>query len=209
MKAAQLVAPCLYDEGAINAIGALRNDPDTAIVAVRCYFPTVAEIIMAGYDNRATDYLPRQSDVHHPEGKRLLAAPPEAGIAGLTAQRAAINDALIRKFSPGTWSKLRTQISDYMYRRFIDPSSAVEEKGKQRIREVAAELAVQSSRHSYYLLYRLPDDEEARREMEEGLREIKRDYPSLVILGLSRDPETAIRERSDFGPFRLMLPLRS
>jgi hypothetical protein len=95
-----------------------------------------------------------------------------------------------------------------MYRRFVDAGGAVDQQREARIGNAAIELKNQSTRSSYYLLYRLPADEAARRELEEGLRGLKRDYPPLIILGLTRDPDVETRERTDFGPFSLMLPIR-
>jgi hypothetical protein len=206
-RAVQLVAPCLYDDGVVGAIRANRADQDITIFEVPCFFPTVAEIVMAGVDNRATEFLPRESEIHYPDGRRQLPAPPEAGIGGAREQQEAIREALTRKFSPGGWGGLRRQIDDYLYQRFVQ--GAVDRAEEVRIRNAAIELKNQSTRSSYYLLYRLPADEQARRELEEGLRGLKRDYPALIILGLTGGAEVETRDREEFGPFRSMLPMRS
>jgi hypothetical protein len=208
-RAVQLVAPCLYDDGLVGAIRAHKGDQDITIFELPCFFPTVAEIVMAGVDNRGTEFLPRESEIHYPEGRRQLPAPPETGIGEVAKQSEAIREGLTRKFSPGGWSSLRTQIDDYMYRRFVDPGGAVDQQREARIRNAAIELKNLSTRSSYYLLYRLPADEHARRELEEGLRALKRDYQPLIIFGLTGDSSVETRERADFGPFSLMLPVRS
>ena len=113
---------------------------------------------------------------------------------------------LTRKFSPGGWSNLRRQIDDYFYQRFVQ--GAVDRGDEVRIRNTRLELEDQSTTGSWYLLYRLPADEKACGELEDGLRELKRDYPSLIILGLTGDADVESRERSDFRSFRSMLPMR-
>src|SRR5271166_515360 len=151
--AVQLVAPCLYDDGVVAAIRAHGRDQDVTIFEVPCFFPTVAEIVMAGVDNRATEFLPRESEIHYPEGRRQLPAPPETGIGEVAKQSEAIREGLTRKFSPGGWRSLRPQIDDYVYRRFVDAGGAVDQQREARIRNSAIELKNQSSRSSYYLLY--------------------------------------------------------
>lgn len=206
-KAAQLLVPCLYDDGLVNGIRALRKDGDVGIVELPCFFPTVAEIVMAAIDNRATEYLPRKSETHFPEGKWHLPVPPELGIASAVAQRAAIEESLIRKFTLGGWTSLHKQIDDYFYQ-FVDRSHAVERSDADRVRAVNSELTLLSRSHSYYLLYKLPADPQARSEMEAGLRELKSIYPWLFVLGLTDDPNMEIHERDTFGPFRMMLPMQ-
>ena len=139
-RAVQLVAPCLYDDGVVGAIRAYRRDQEITIFEVPCFFSTVAEIVMAGVDNRATEFLPRQSEIHYPDGKWQLPAPPEFGIGGAAEQHQAIRDAPTRKFSPEGWSGLRGRIDDYMYRRFVDAGGAVDQQSEARIRNAATEL---------------------------------------------------------------------
>jgi len=139
-RAVQLVAPCFYDDGVVGAIRAHRGDHEITIFEVPCFFPTVAEIVMAGVDNRATEFLPRESEIHYPDGRRQLPAPPEAGIGGAAEQHQAIRDAPTRKFSPEGWSGLRGRIDDYMYRRFVDAGGAVDQQSEARIRNAATEL---------------------------------------------------------------------
>lgn len=207
VKAIQLIAPCLFDHGVVNGMRAQRlAGQDAAILAVPCVLATVAEIVMAGMEDRPTSFRPRENEQHYAEGTHLLPSAPESGIGGGAREREAVRESLRRKFSVGGWRELRGRVDDYLFTRFVD--GPARQDARQNIERTAAELAVSARRHSYYMIYRLPEDEASRRELEDGLRELKRDYPALVVLGLTDEHEIEVRERTLFGPLRNMLPRR-
>jgi hypothetical protein len=208
VKSIQLIVPCRFDHGIVSGVRAHKLDGNATIIDLPCALATVAEIVMAGVDDRETSFRPRENDNHYPDGTRLLPAPPEFGIGTTREECEAIRESLERKFNPAGWRHLRERVDDYMITRFIDKTFGKTREAK--VRTAAIELANQSGRNSsFYLIYRLPSDEQSRREMIDGLRELKKDYPALVLLGLTDDPDFENQERTQFGRFRNLLPKRS
>ena len=198
------IAPALFDEGIINRVRAHKHDVSLTICEIPCRLHTVAEIVMAGVDNRSAEYYPRQDDTQYPHGTRHLPPPPECGIAGAEQQRQAIRDMAIRKFVPGGWGTIRREIDDYMIKR-VDPALLTDRTYEDKVKFAASELRNLSRQHSYYLLYKLPADALARRKMEEGLRELRRDFRPLVLLALTDSADVISREIDEFAPFRDVL----
>jgi hypothetical protein len=49
----------------------------------------------------------------------------------------------------------------------------------------------------------------ARRELQDGLCQLKKDYPALIFLGLTDDFDVEVAERDVYGLLRLMLGRKS
>lgn len=203
----QWLAPALFDEGVVNGVRAHKLDPNLTICEIPCVLPTVAEIVMAGVDSRRAEYHPRKKDIEYPHGTRHLPPPPEPGIADHEQHRQAVRDMAVKKFLPGSWSMFRRAINDYLFRRLDQPLLTGREPEQIRLAAIELQNLSRKRECSYYLLYKLPQDVAAKREMEEGLRELRQDFPALVLLGLADDQKIREREVAEFGLFCDLIPI--
>ncbi|MDQ2696678.1 MAG: hypothetical protein M3Z21_15145, partial [Pseudomonadota bacterium] len=98
--AIQIILPAVYDHGVVEGVRTARGEAIAAFLTLPAHFPTVAEIIMAGVDRRATLFCPREREDHFPKGRLSLPEPPEGGFDA-DGQRAldALNTHLAAKFS--------------------------------------------------------------------------------------------------------------
>ena len=110
------------------------------LAEIDCALAMVAEIYMAGAENRRTQFRPREHEHDFPEGQRQLPEPPHAGIKGQDRRRDDIREALTRKYELGTWNRTRTQIDDILIERFAATSGSTEKTREQSIEAAATQL---------------------------------------------------------------------
>src|SRR3712207_334015 len=66
---AERLASLLHHEWVVETIRNQRRSPSVALVEIPCAMTMVAEIVMAGVDERRADFLPRLWDGHYPDGR--------------------------------------------------------------------------------------------------------------------------------------------
>jgi len=204
----QLVLPAIYDHGVIEAVRTRKYNVDAALLELPAGIRTVAEVIMAGVDRRKTRY--RGDRERFPEGVYSLPLPPEGGFdADGEAFRQAWHEHLINQFRPADADKLRTAWNDYLIGRFAD----LDPRARQRDRKEYIEDAVDELKYraedlgkTYYFLTDAPAEEGARRALDALIRELKKDYPSVVFLQLNDAWELERKEKREFRPLCDMLP---
>jgi hypothetical protein len=188
----------------------LRGDPTASLVTVPAYFPTVAEIIMAGVDRRGTRFCPRKRDDDFPKGRLNLPEPPEGGFDpdGERAA-AALSRHLSGKFSPRAGDELAKQVDDFLIHSFYSPRPGAPERDpRQKIESVAEELRYRSEEEglTHYLILPYCEDDESRRVLENTVQRIRESYPSLVCLSLATDYALEKEERRCYRPLLPLLP---
>lgn len=204
----QTLLPAIYDHGVVEAVRNIRGEATASLVTVPAYFPTVAEIIMAGVDRRDTLFCPRKREDDFPKGLLSLPEPPEGGFdpEGKRAL-AALTRHLTGKFSVQSQDKLTGAIDDFMIRRFYKPRAGGPERTPdQKIEAAAKELDYLSKEEglTHYLLLPISEDDDSRRVMEATVHRIRQRYPSLLCLSLATDLALETEERRCY---RRLLPL--
>jgi hypothetical protein len=196
-----LIAPSLFDHGVVSGVRNYMSTPHTALLEIPCFLPTVAEIVMAAAENRSSEFQPVRDGKQYPVGRRQLPNPPEAGIAASKENPEAISKALMGKLVPGSWTHIRNSIDDYMFTKFARSSGGSRDPNEaERIELASAWLRHASKVSRYYVVYRMPEGEAARRELNDGLSQLKKDYQDLVFLGLTDDYKIELAEVETYGP---------
>ena len=221
---AQILIPHLYDANVIQQIVGSRRDGNASVWLVECHIETVGEIIMASVDRRATAFRHRVASKEYPRGRYQLPLPPESGIDDENDTVVQVQRMLNGLFSHDEWSRLRDLIDDFLEREFVhsatllagrnvnpgrDENSANGDRAR-RVKTIAQELVnATSSRKTYYLIYKVPSDENAARVLKDGFDRMKTEYRAIEILAFSGDDDVKNLEQEFFGPFVWMLPVAS
>ena len=207
---AERLAATLHLDWVVDTIRSQRGDPGAVILEIPCAMTMVAEIVMAGADNRKPEFLPKRKDNQFPDGRQLLTSPPESGFGWAAAeeQAKAIRESLTATFAVGHESNLRKSIEDFVFNRFVEEAASRPKTRTDKNRLANARLEALSHRKTFYMVYRMPEDESAREELKRGVRSIGNEFPGLVFLGLSGDTDVEINETRIFGALQTMLPLK-
>jgi len=211
-KAAQLIVPTIYDYSVVQWTRSQQDSGGAALVPLPAGIKTVAEIIMAGVDNRETRFRHRQNEDDQPEGELSLPQLPECGIDSSGAEaRKALQEHLERKFNPQETVNFRRAVDDYLLRNFRRPGrGAPEPNPEQRIKLTASLLASRSrdSGQTFYMMFYPPDDAAGQNAMRTLVQSLKKDYPAIMFLGLNPAFEQNLWEQELVDPFCRMLPLK-
>lgn len=215
VKVSQLIVPALYDYGIIHWVGSHRNNGAAALVPLPVSTITVAEIIMAAVDGRETRYFPRRHDEDQPVGALNLPHPPECGIlANLDKTTLAAHEHLRRKQClEEEATKFRRQIDDGLFALYKPGSGEPEIKlPRQRIQAIANQLrrTQRDKDVTFYMVFRLPDDEDEKNAMLNMIQSLKGDYKEAILfLGLDYSFDRQEEEKDLFDPFYRMLPMQN
>lgn len=214
VKVSQVIVPALYDYGVVHWVGSHRGDGSAALVPLPVSTITVAEIIMAGVDGRETRYYPRRHDEDQPVGELNLPHPPECGIfANLDKTTAAEHEHLCRKLClEEDATKFRRQIDDGLFALYKPGPGEPEIKlPRQRIQAITNQLrrTQRDKGVTFYMVFRLPDDEDEKNAMLNMIQSLKGDYKEAILfLGLNYSFDQQEEEKDLFYPFYRMLPMR-
>ena len=208
----QLIVPALYDYGVVRWVGSQRGDGSAALVLLPACTKTVAEIIMAGADGRATRFRYREDEDDQPEGDLNLPRTPEGGIdAGNVEVRVALLRHLNKKFHLGESDIFRRAVDDYLLATFPRRGRGGLERTLEERIKLTADLLEDKRRDSgqtFYMLFDLPRDAEGQNAMRAMVTSLKRDYPALAFLCLDDSSEREREEMKLVDPFCRMLPLK-
>jgi hypothetical protein len=212
LQAVQWVVPTLFDAQVAARLHAETLDPNVVISPLEHAFPPLGEIIMASYDGRQTEFRPRKGATDYPHGKYFLALPPEEGISAATEKQGRdIREALVKAACPGNANLLLERMHRYMIEAWLQPTERHENDPRRNLANARRQLEAISKlyKRTYYLIWKIPDDKQARDDIETSLRSLKADFPTLVILGFAADKDKYDEEMDVFRDFFLMLPERS
>jgi hypothetical protein len=211
--ASQLIVPALYDYGVIQWMGSQQGAGSAALVPLPACTKTVAEIIMAGADRRATRFRHREVEDDQPEGELSLPVMPESGI---TADNGDARDALLRhlskKFHPGESANFRRAVDDYLLTAFPRRARGGAERTLDERIRLTADLIESKRRDSgqtFYMIFELPQDAEGQNAMRAMVESLKSDYPAIAFLCLHDSPEGEREEINLVEPFCRMLPMKA
>ncbi|MDS4040131.1 MAG: hypothetical protein RKP20_03045 [Candidatus Competibacter sp.] len=208
----QLLVPALYDYGVVRWVGSQRGDGSAALVPLPACTKTVAEIIMAGADGRATRFRHREDEDDQPEGELNLPQMPEGGIdAGNVEVRAALLRHLNKKFNLGESEAFRRTVDDYLLVAFPRRARGGSERTLEERIKLTADLLDSRRRDSgqtFYMIFDLPRDAEGQNAMRAMVASLKRDYSALALLCLDDSSEREREEMKLVDPFCRMLPLK-
>jgi hypothetical protein len=203
--AIQIIVPFLSETHHVGQIRTQLRAGGIVFMQIPCAFEMVAEIYMAAAENRQMELERRKQEAEYPLGVRARPTPPIGGIDDTDGTVAAIRADLNAKFDAGKWDTLRRNIDDVMIDSLVRPGRGPRpENSAEEIRNAAIQLEIQTRYARCYLVVRPPAETSARRELEEGLKVLARDYPALVILWLTGNDAAA--ERLMFGDVQQMLP---
>jgi hypothetical protein len=140
-----------------------------------------------------------------------LTSPPESGFGWPTAeaQATAIRNMLTATFTVNAWPSLQESIEDFMFERFVREHASRLRNRTDQIRLASAHLKAASHKRTFYMVYRAPEDDAGRIQLETGLRLIRGEFPDLIFLGLSSDLDIEVEEAHVFGILQTMLPLKT
>lgn len=207
----QFLVPALYDYGVARWVGSQRGDGSAALVLLPACTKTVAEIIMAGADGRATRFRHREDEDDQPEGELNLPRIPEGGIDAGVEVRAALRRHLNKKFNLGECEAFRRTVDDYLLTAFPRRARGGSERTLEERIKLTADLLESKRRDSgqtFYMFFDLPKDAEGQNAMRAMVTSLKRDYPALAFLCLDDSSEREREEINLVDPFCRMLPLR-
>ena len=198
----QLLIPAIYDHGVIEAVRNRRFDVDAALIELPAGLRSVAEVIMAGSDRRATCF--RDDRERFPEGIYSLPLPPEGGFDGDgQAFRAAWNEHLANQFGPASAPNLREAWDEYMVKRFAEMEPRARTRHpSEYVQDAADELEYRAKEQgrTYYFLTDAPANFQARQALRNLIADLKKDYPAVVFLQLNDDRELERKEKREFRP---------
>jgi hypothetical protein len=123
----------------------------------------VAEIFMAGADDRRARFRPCEHDHEFPPGVLSLAHPPHAGLGG-DRRYEAMRLGLSGKLSVGEWEANSQLVDDVLIERFVATTGSADLTKEQKVAAAAIQLESVSRRGRYYLTCRLPMNDKARGE---------------------------------------------
>ena len=183
------IVPRLSNEATINWMRIRRSDVGYAILLIPAAKATVAEIIMAGADDRSLHFKLRKSRDEWPEGEFVLPLPPESG----------------RQHVSQDYQKY---IEDHLIQKYQKKDKELGISRKDLIKAVSRTLSVRSEEdnETWYAILKLPDDLKERQLAEEPIRALKQQFPAIVFLELNRDGEIFDREESLYYPLRDIQP---
>ena len=205
IEAVLLIIPYLFDHGVASGVRNQFLNAQATLLEIPCAMPTLAEIVMAAAENRQAEFQPLHGDGQYPDGERQIPPPPEAGINASKEEHEAIRQSLMGKFIPGSWTGVRNTIDDYMFKEFVRSTGGLDRSREERVTQASVELDNRSRRRRYYVVYRMPKGDAARRELRDGLCQLKRDYPALIFLGLTDNLSVDLAERKIYGQLPLIL----
>ena len=191
MEVAQRLVPALYDYGVVQwTRSQQRGGGGAVLMLLPACIKTVAEIIMAGADKRATRFRHRTSEHDQPEGELSLPQLPECGIDPSRIKvRETLQNHLLKKFNPGEMENFRRTVNDYLLAYFPRPESGAPERTRQERITLTADLLESMRRDSnqtFYMLFYLPEDAEGQNTMRALVQSLQDDYRALMFLCLDR-----------------------
>jgi hypothetical protein len=190
---ASLLLPVVFDHAVVQGARTSVSRVDAALVCLPAGTRSVAEIIMAGVDRRPARFRTPVDEKAFMDGELCLGVPPECGRDPTCAEfQKAWNDHLIEKFV----AQEDRERSRHEYQTLVGLA--------------ADELTylAQEYRRTHYFIFDLPQQEMERRSWEAVVGELKKQYPAIVFISLSREGEQIRRERRLLRPLRDLL-LRS
>lgn len=188
-----VVLPAVFNHGIIEWVRKCKSDLNYATVSVPVATRTVAEIIMAGVDNRAARFRSLSPGEKLPEGIFNIPTPPEGGI-----------DEAGDRFE----NAFHKQVID----KFVGTEIRSEKRDKQTLIGLAAdelEYLSEDESRTHYFVYGLPTDVSARQICESRIRNLKKSYRSLVFLNLSDDGDLLRQEYRQYRPLHDILKTAS
>lgn len=201
---AWILAPILMDRSlTAHAEGQLGS----ALVELPVGTVTVAELIMAGLDNRSAMFMPRKSDDDLLQGALLIQAQPEGGRS--TDDKSALAEHVLSKLAPpgASYPKLRQQIDEHMIDRFKRDGPGLTNLSREARIKLAGKVLewhLRDTGQRYYMVF-WPETEEERQAFETLAEGLMDDYPSLVCLSLN--PDQKFEDMDLVDPLCRMMPL--
>ena len=204
----QTILPTIYDHGVVETVRSACGNVQMALLTLPTFYPTVAEVIMAGVDGRETLFCERQRDDDFPKGKLNLPEPPEGGFDPDGMETIKSLDEHLRKFSWQNADAFSNCVDDFMVKSFPGKSSAVQERSwDRRIKVAAREIKYQADNgRTHYLIVNEPQAEQDRIALENTLSAIRGRYQGLMCFSLNTSDDADDADYQCFRPLLDMLP---
>ncbi len=204
------ILPAIQNAAVVAKVHQENADASVCPIALPTKLKTLAEIIMAGVDQRAAQLRSPKTKLVFPEGEASLPEPPESG-----------RDADGKQFSRDwhthlidTFANDLEQFSGafqaYLKERFIQsdlrsPDACIPEQ--ELLDYVGRELRLQAEakeKKTYYFIAQIPVDQKARKARETVLADLKAKFPPIAFLRLA-GTETLDVELGRYGKLRHLL----
>jgi hypothetical protein len=204
----QRLLPLLYDHTAVEAVREKVDDTRAILIGFPVATRFVAEVVMAGTDQRETRYRPPQAN-QELEGQFSLPLTPNSGIDPTGERRLEdFREHLRRKlavtrlssFEGAFYRCMREFIPESLRERLGEQDPVVKQMAAAKVRDLAE---YESSRH--YYLFQLPKDHDERASCLGTLKKLKQEFPAIAFLELADDPELMRGEWEDFLPLEHIL----
>lgn len=164
---------------------------------------TVAEIVMAAADGRATAFKPLAKGARLPEGRYLISLPPESGKDENGAHYMQnIDRHMMRKFP----TQFRRRLVEDKTLVGSDAASLPEAEKLQVALDTLEYLATEHPEpYSHYYLYILPEDEVERRYFQRIIEKLQAIYQAVAFINLSAYPKGYAPESKPLNPLADLL----
>ncbi|HEX3019618.1 MAG TPA: hypothetical protein VHP36_04920 [Chitinispirillaceae bacterium] len=192
-KLLNLLLPVIYDPGCVEStrLGVEQGIIHSIPVATR----TIAEIIMAGVDNRSASYIKPITGDSYPVGVPLIETPPETGF-GLDneySKQNAFEEHMFMKFI----------VKEDRYRSVPAKRTLVNDQLEYISNLEHISNKVNDSFYRHYFIYQLPpEDSPARNRVLSNIEELRKLYPRMLFISLSDSDESLIAERKICRPLK-------
>jgi hypothetical protein len=204
-EASHAVMPFLFD------FGVVRDARDKVakgleLIDLPAGIDTVAELVMASVDERKAEFRERRFP-DDATGKRALPAPPEGGRDDRVSK--AFMDYMRGKFSHDQLPAFRKAIDDYLAR-FLQtspiPPGGDPKAHTQLVADEYERERIRNRGKRYYFIFRVPEEEHARRALANMIEELRKTYPAVACVGLSTRAEQINKDRWRFFHYVDLIP---
>jgi len=200
------VLPVLQDFRLLHTVREKRGSQAHALIRLPVGIKTLAEIIMAGVDERACLHRPRKKRLEYPGGQYELPHAPELGF---DAEGKALDEA----WKAHVQNKLAFESLNGAFLRYIchalgsPPDDVGTSESHQRRARRELRLRARNDNETYYFIISSGDLGVSPEVLNQTISQFKTDFPEIVFLLL--DDAHIDRDEERYYRFREMLPLKS
>lgn len=209
----QRIVPAVYNNFAVTKIKSVLGEEIGGLVELPVHHRTIADVVVAAAEMRATSYLPRKNRDDWPIGTRsFVDHTPDSGFDDEEQKTRDIQAQLARPLTAASekavYEALRSYVAGGTYYR-PEPGTDFEEEDKFELAGEIIKNKMKFEGRKFYMMFYLPKSEEARAALNSLVDKLKKKLPGMLFLALKDDKSVAKTEIRNFQPFVWMLPVES
>lgn len=206
---AQRLVPALYESHAVSKIRLALGEEIGGLVELPVHHRTVAEVVVAAAEARATAYLPRRMGEKWPVGARsFIDHTPDSGIESDAKKAQDVRDQLAKPFTAASADALYKAVCAYAAGgQFYRPEPGTNFTDDEKL-ELAGEMIRNQMKYDgryFYMMFYLPKGKEDRTKFDELIKKLAKKIPGMLFLALDATKSVAANEIRCFDPFVWML----